>query len=78
MNKLKIVCELEFTDQFSYAMRNVKFFINHFLISPIVYEESTLINLGFLIRKDFWYIVLILDFTGICIAFIGVQNFSLS
>ena len=41
-------------------------------------ESSTLINLGFLIKKDFSCMVLILDFTGlnVCITFINVQNFN--
>ena len=37
-------------------------FYKHFLISPILYEKSTLINFGFLIKEDFRYVVSILDF----------------
>ena len=33
------------------------------LISMFFYERSTLINLDFLIEKNFWYVVTILDFT---------------
>ena len=53
-------------------------FINHFLISSILYEESTLINFVFLIKKDFWYAILILDFTrlNVFIIFIRVQHFN--
>ena len=52
--------------------------MKHFLISPIPYKGSTLINLGLLIKEDFWYMVLILDFTGlnVRITFIRVQNSS--
>ena len=31
---------------------NLHFFIKHFFTSPILYEGSTVINLGFLIKKD--------------------------
>ena len=57
----------------------VTFFIEHFLISSILYEGSTSINLSFLTKKNFWYTILFLDFTGsnICINFIRVKNFSL-
>ena len=35
-------------------MQRLKLFlINHFLISPILYEGSTLINLAFLIEENF-------------------------
>ena len=47
-----------FLDNFNYAKL-------HFLISSILYEGSTLINLGFFIKEDFWYVVLILDFTDL-------------
>ena len=54
------------------------FLIEHFLISSFLCKGSTLINLGFLIKDDFWYLVLILDFTDlkVCITFIRLQNFS--
>ena len=43
--------------------------IKHFLISPIFF---------FLMKEDFWYVVLILDFTDldVYISFIYIQNFS--
>ena len=37
-------------------------FIKYFLISTILYEGSTLINFGFLMKKEFWYVVSISDF----------------
>ena len=41
---------------FTYAKCKVTFFIKHFLISRILYEGSTLINFGFLIKEDdMWY-----------------------
>ena len=42
-----------FIFNFTYATCKVTFFIKNFLILPILYEGSTLINLGFLIKKDF-------------------------
>ena len=53
-------------------------FYKLFLISPILYDGSTLVNFGFLIKQDFLYVTSILDFTGlkVCIIFIGIQNFS--
>ena len=53
-------------------------FFKYFLISSILYKGSTLTNFGFLIKEDFWYVVPILDFTGLNfgITFICVQNFS--
>ena len=56
----------------------LNFFITHFLISPILYEGSTSINFGFFIKEDFWYVVSILNFTGLnaCITFIRKQNFN--
>ena len=35
----------------------IRIFYKHFLISPIFYEGSTLINFSFLIKEDFWYVV---------------------
>ena len=75
-------CELEFARcflvNFAYARCKISFFTKHFLIVPILYERSTLINFGFLIKEDFWYVVSILDFTGsnVCTTFIRIQNFS--
>ena len=48
------------------------------LISPILCGGSTLIKLGFLIKEDFWYVILISDFTGlkVSITFIRIENFS--
>ena len=53
-------------------------FIKHFLIPPILYEGSTLINIGFLIKKDFWYVVLISDSAdlNVCIISICSKSFS--
>ena len=55
----------------------VIFFIKHFLISRLLYAWSTLINFGFLIKEDLWYVVLILDVTGlnVCIILISIRNF---
>ena len=59
-------CKLElaqcFLINFTYAKCKVTFFIKLFLISLILYEGSTLLNFDFLIKKDFWYVVFILDF----------------
>ena len=41
--------------------------IKHFLTSPILFEGSTSINLGFVTKEDFWYVYII---------FIRVQKFS--
>ena len=49
------ICEFQFACSF----------IKLFLISQILLKRSTLINLSFLIKEDFWYVVLILDFTGL-------------
>ena len=51
-------------------------FYKHFFISPILYEGSTLMNFGFLIKEDFWYVVQILDLTGlnVCITFIRIYT----
>ena len=67
-----------FLINFSYAKCKVTFFIKDLLISPILYEEITLINFAFLIKEDFWYVVSISDFIGlnVCIRFNRVQNFS--
>ena len=56
----------------------LNFFVKRFLISIILYDVSMWINLGFLIKEVFWYVVLILDFAGlnVCITFIRVQNLS--
>ena len=37
---------------------------------------STLINFGFLIKKGFWYLVQILDFTdfNVCSTFVRIQS----
>ena len=58
-------------------MCKVIFVIKYCLISPILDEGSTLINLGFLIMEDFWYLVVILDFTGLndCILLTFVWKF---
>ena len=65
---LKRACKLKLADCFlvnsSYAKCKVTLFIEHLLISPILFEGSTWNNLGFIIKADFWCIVLILDFTG--------------
>ena len=54
---LKKGCELEFSRcfliNFTHPKCKVTFFMKHFLISPILYEGSTLINFGFLIKEDF-------------------------
>ena len=77
-----ISCELEFVHcfliNFSIAKCKVTFFMKHFSISPIFYEESTLINLGFLIKEDFRYVFLISDLTcsNVCISLICVQSFN--
>ena len=67
-----------FLINFTYATCKVTFFIKHFFISPILYEESKSINLGFLVKKKTLYAVLILDFTGlnVCITFTRLENFS--
>ena len=39
--------------------------VKRFLISPIIYEGSTLINFCFLMKKYFWHLISILDFTGL-------------
>ena len=59
-----------------YTQWKVKFFIKHYLIPPILYKGSTLINFGFFIKEDIWYAVPILDFTSlnVCITFIRPQN----
>ena len=51
-------------------------FIKHFLISPILYEWTTLIIFVFLINEDFWYVVPILDITdlNICNTFIRIPT----
>ena len=41
-----------FLINFTYAKCEVTFFIEHFVISPILYEGSTLINFGFQIKED--------------------------
>ena len=41
------------------------FFIKHFLILPILYEGTSLINFDFVMKEDFWYVVSILNFTGL-------------
>ena len=41
--------------------------MKHFLTSPILFEGSTLINLGFFTKEDFWYVY---------ITFIRVKKFS--
>ena len=81
-NKKK-ACKLEFahiTSSLIWLMQSAKLhlFILHFLISPIYLWVSTLTNLGFLVNDGFWYVVLILDFTGlsVCSTFICVQNLS--
>ena len=53
-------------------------FIKRFSISLILYQGSSFINLGFLIKEDFWYVVLILESTNlnVCITFMHVQKFS--
>ena len=58
--------------------RAVIFFIENLLTSLIFYKGSTLINLGFLIKEDFWYVVFIGNFTrsNVCITLIRLQNFS--
>ena len=60
--------------QFYFAKCKVAFFIKHFLISPSLYEGSTLMNFGFVMKDDFRFVVSILDFIGssVCIYFIGV------
>ena len=54
---LKKGCELEFSRCFLINFTNtrceVTFFATHFVISLILYEGSTLINFGFLIKKGF-------------------------
>ena len=73
----KRACELESPHCFVLKCK-VAFFIRHLLISLILYGENTLINLGFLIKEDFWYVVSISDFTGFNVfsTFIRVQNFN--
>ena len=44
---------------------NLHYFINHFLISTILYKGNTLINFGFFTKEDFWYAVSISAFTGL-------------
>ena len=79
--KIKKACELEFAHcsliNFTYPKCKVILFIKHFLISPVSYEEITLINLGFLIKGDFWYVVFMLEFIGlnVCITFIRIWKF---
>ena len=41
--------------------------MKHFLTSPILFEGSTLINLGSFTKEDFWYVY---------ITFIRVKKFS--
>ena len=64
---IKRACELEFThcflNNFSYAKCKVTCFYQAFLNFINLYEGSTLINFGFLIKEEFWYVVSILDFT---------------
>ena len=42
-----------FLINFTYTRCKVTFFMKHFLISPILYEGSTLINFRFLIKETF-------------------------
>ena len=67
----KTACELEFAHcyliNFTYATCKVTFFIKHFLTIPILVEGSTLINIGFFTKEDFWYVY---------ITFIRVKKFS--
>ena len=56
-----------FLISFTYAKCKVTFFIKHFLISLILYEGSTLINFGFLIKGDIRYVVFIFDITGLSV-----------
>ena len=48
----------------TYPKCKVTIFIKHFLILPILYEGSTLMNLGFLVKENF------------CKNFTRLQNFS--
>ena len=72
----KTACELEFAHcypiDFTYATCKVTFFtslqvMKHFLTSPILFEGSTLINLGSFTKEDCWYVY---------ITFICVKKFS--
>ena len=61
-------CKLQFArfsaKHLTHAKCKVTFSIKHFLTSPIIlFEGSTLINLGFLMKKEFWYMLRILDST---------------
>ena len=48
------------------------------MISPILYEGSTLISFDFLMKENFWSVVFILDITSlsVCNTSIRVQDFS--
>ena len=71
----KTACELEFTHcyvmNFTYATCSYIFYklqvTKHFLTSPILFEGSTLINIGFFTKEHFWYVY---------ITFISVKKFS--
>ena len=45
----------------------VIFFIKQFLISPILYKGSSLMNFGFLIKRDFSHVVFILNIIGLSV-----------
>ena len=74
---IKRACELEFAHcfviNFTCAKCKVTYFIKHFLISQIFYEGNTLINLGFHIRENLRYVVLIVDFTGLNVGIILIR-----
>ena len=48
--------------QFYLCKMKIYIFYKHFLILPILYGMSKLINFGFLAKKDFCYLLSILDF----------------